>query len=240
MVSGIVIDGVAGWVALIVPLAALFTAIALAARRRRVSRAKTPPKSTGRYGQPAGAEPTSARDEVASASIDAKAPSAQAPGETAKKPSDDGWFPKVVGRAQRRYASKTEPKFPDGAKVRSPEALKTAIERAERNGEQAKLPSLFIALASYRLGAGDMIEASDLLRKSIRLSASLGRDDDHARARLELGDIARAAGDLTTACEHWQIARKLYQDLSRTAELASAESRMSDHGCPTDWVLNDF
>ena len=61
-----------------------------------------------------------------------------------------------------------------------------------------------------------------------------------AMARLELGDLARACGDLTTACEHWQMARALFTDLKRPAETVAAEKRMESAGCPTDWVLNQF
>ena len=62
----------------------------------------------------------------------------------------------------------------------------------------------------------------------------------HAEARLELAEIARASGDLTTACEHWQIARGLFSDLKHAKGRGKAETLMREHGCPTDWVLNDF
>ena len=52
--------------------------------------------------------------------------------------------------------------------------------------------------------------------------------------------MARKSGDLTTACEHWQIARGLYVELKKEGELEQVEARMHDNGCPTDWVLNDF
>ena len=51
---------------------------------------------------------------------------------------------------------------------------------------------------------------------------------------------ARAAGDLTTACEHWQIARSLFEEGSQKAKAENVEARMKRFGCPTDWVLNDF
>lgn len=261
------LEGVAGWIAVVMPLAAMLTAMLLAGRRRRRP-ASAAPKSTGRYGEhlpekrevrrdaAAAANGNGAGSELAGASATPQSPltpqspatpqfpatpqSPVTPKSLPKKEPQGGWFPKVVGRANRRYAARTEPKFPSEWKARSPETLTKDIERAERSGEQAKLPSLFIALASHKLAGGDVVEASDLLRNSIRLSVSLGRHEEHARARLELGDIARTAGDLTTACEHWQIARRLFHQLAHAEQLAAAESRMSDHGCPTDWVLNDF
>lgn len=118
--------------------------------------------------------------------------------------------------------------------------LLTSIAKATASGDERRLCELRLALAETYMTTGRATEASDNLRHSIRISARLGMRDAHARARLELGDIARASGDLTTACEHWQIARGLFFDLKSAAELESAEARMQANGCPTDWVLNDF
>lgn len=118
--------------------------------------------------------------------------------------------------------------------------LSRELARAEASGSEAELAKLHVAAARLDLLEGKSEPAADHLRKSIRISARLGLKDLHALARLELGDIAREAGDLTTACEHWQIARGLYYDLKQVDPLQTAETRMRQHGCPTDWVLNDF
>jgi hypothetical protein len=78
------------------------------------------------------------------------------------------------------------------------------------------------------------------LRKSIRGAAGAELKETHARARLALGDLAHESGDLTTACEHWQIARALFHELKQSREHDAAEQRMLRNGCPTDWVLTDF
>jgi soluble NSF attachment protein (SNAP)-like len=88
--------------------------------------------------------------------------------------------------------------------------------------------------------AGDDDSAAESLRKTIMLATSIRNDRLHARARLELGDIAEAQGDLTTACEHWQLARSLFEDERRTNDASHCEARMARNGCPTDWVLTDF
>lgn len=121
-----------------------------------------------------------------------------------------------------------------------PEELLVRIKDTEKSPEDAALPALYLDLARLQIGSGSSSEAADHLRKCIRLAAKLGQNQTHAGARLELGDLARAEGDLTTACEHWQIARGLFHDLKREADLAAAEKRMQVNGCPTDWVLNDF
>lgn len=118
--------------------------------------------------------------------------------------------------------------------------LAVRVARAEQQKDERRLPALYLALGEARLAAGSTTEGADLLRKSIRAAVRGGDIEVHAKARLELGDLARASGDLTTACEHWQIARGLYFEARRSAELQGVEGRMQRHGCPTDWVLNDF
>ncbi len=120
------------------------------------------------------------------------------------------------------------------------EDLLAAIASAERSSDEARLAGLYVALARHHVSTGRTDDAAGVLRQSIRIASRLGLPGDHAAARIELGDLALASGDLTTACEHWQIARGLYFDLKHARELEAAEARMQRTGCPTDWVLNDF
>ncbi len=119
-------------------------------------------------------------------------------------------------------------------------ALMAAVQDAETRGEGSRLPGLYLSLAHCRIEAGQTADAEELLRKSIRGAASIQLKDTHARARLALGDLAHSSGDLTTACEHWQIARALFYELKQSREHEAVESRMLRNGCPTDWVLTDF
>lgn len=119
-------------------------------------------------------------------------------------------------------------------------ALMTAVGEAEATGQVRRLPGLYLSLAQWRLASGETGAAEDLLRKSIRGATTAGLEDTHAKARLALGDIAHAGGDLATACEHWQIARTLFRELRQSREHDAVETRMRRNGCPTDWVLTDF
>lgn len=87
---------------------------------------------------------------------------------------------------------------------------------------------------------GDENAAADSLRAAIIKATKARKPLLHASARLELGDIAHAEGDLTTACEHWQMARSMFEDEKRAQNASDCEKRMTRNGCPTDWVLNDF
>lgn len=101
-------------------------------------------------------------------------------------------------------------------------------------------PETLLARAHELLAAGANVEAASQLRLCIRLASKLQQPLIEAAARLELGDLARASGDLTTACEHWLIARTLFGEHARAAEALAVETRMKTAGCPTDWVLTQF
>jgi tetratricopeptide (TPR) repeat protein len=118
--------------------------------------------------------------------------------------------------------------------------LTLLLQDAEKSSAHERLPPLYLSLAQCRLAEGEAAEAEELLRKSIRGAAGPRYRDIHAKARVVLGDIAHANGDLTTACEHWQIARALFHELRQTRDHSAVEARMLKNGCPTDWVLTDF
>lgn len=122
----------------------------------------------------------------------------------------------------------------------APSGLGEDIARAEAAGDEAALARVCLALARERTVTGEIAAAADLLRRSVRCASAQKLHKVHAQARLELGDLERMSGDLTSACEHWQIARKLASELGEGPLLQGAEERMQRHGCPTDWVLNEF
>lgn len=119
-------------------------------------------------------------------------------------------------------------------------SIEKAIREAEAKGQPDKLPSLYYVLAQRLIETGETVRAQELLRRSIRGAATADQDEVHARARVGLGDLAHADGDLTTACEHWQIARALFVELKQHGGHEAVEARMLRNGCPTDWVLTDF
>ena len=119
-------------------------------------------------------------------------------------------------------------------------SLVGAIAEAEAERNNGRLAALYLSLAQLRIDAGDTRAAGDLLRKSIQTAAGAGLNEAHAKSRVMLGDLAQSTGDPVTACEHWQIARKLYHDIGRRSDYNEVDARMLRNGCPTDWVLTDF
>jgi hypothetical protein len=120
-----------------------------------------------------------------------------------------------------------------------PEVI-AAIGKAEAEGKKVDVAMLSLYLARRKKADGNGIGIGDDLRRTIRVAAEIGHKELQGEARLDLGDDARAAGDLTTACEHWQLARSLFEEAKLPAKQEAAADRMRRFGCPTDWVLNDF
>lgn len=114
------------------------------------------------------------------------------------------------------------------------------IEDAAVANDKVLLANHHLAYAKEEIAAGRVDVAADQLRSCLRVAAQARNAPMEAHARMELAELARADDDLTTACEHWQIARSLFHTLSSKPELADVETRMRAHGCPTDWVLTDF
>lgn len=114
------------------------------------------------------------------------------------------------------------------------------IKEAEEADNRSLLPGLYLSLARAEIADGRNEFALEHLRSSVMTAIKTRDGATQAEARLELAELARAAGDLTTACEHWQIARGLFHKMSEQAKLGDTERLMQQHGCPTDWVLNDF
>lgn len=119
--------------------------------------------------------------------------------------------------------------------------IESKLANAEERFDDAAVARLSLAMAREIMsGAGSGRDAAAYLRRAIIIAARLDDTPTHAAARLELGDILAAEGDMTTACEHWQIARQIFWDGDDKAKLADVDARMVANGCPTDWVLNDF
>lgn len=142
-------------------------------------------------------------------------------------------------------AAPRPPRAASGATVTAntaarPSRFTDEIARAEAAGDEAALARLYLALARERTVVGEIGAAADFLRRSVRCASAQKIHKTHAQGRLELGDLERMSGDLTSACEHWQIARKIASDLGDGALVQAAEERMQRHGCPTDWILNEF
>jgi hypothetical protein len=101
-------------------------------------------------------------------------------------------------------------------------------------------PQDLLVHGQAHLAAGAIEAAARDFRACVMLAAKLKQPHIGATARLELGDLASAAGDMTTACEHWQMAKAAFVAQGRDAELDRVERKMDRAGCPTDWVLNEF
>jgi hypothetical protein len=122
----------------------------------------------------------------------------------------------------------------------SADAIATKIETAISNGATASLSSLYFDLAGAHERAANIAARMSALRSAAGHGALHGPPAAHAAARLALGEAAYQAGDLTSACEQWHLARTAFHESGDTEQHARVEKRMRENGCPTDWVLTDF
>lgn len=118
--------------------------------------------------------------------------------------------------------------------------LETRIEAALSQRALPELAPLYLDLARRQAAEGNLSARMASLRSAAGYGALHGPKATHAEVRLELAEAAYAGGDLTSACEQWQIARTAFQEAGLADAHARVERRMSENGCPTDWVLTDF
>ncbi|MBS0237271.1 MAG: hypothetical protein JSR89_02475 [Proteobacteria bacterium] len=125
-------------------------------------------------------------------------------------------------------------------KLEDVETLNKKIELALARGEKTSLSRLYYDLAAGHERLGNVEARMSALRSAAGYGALHGPGAAHAAARLALAEAAQRSGDLTTACEQWQMAKAAYLQAGDTDQQERVEKRMRDNGCPTDWVLTDF
>lgn len=119
-------------------------------------------------------------------------------------------------------------------------AIEAEIADALAVRDQQALGILYLRHGVLLKRQGEVVVAGDVIRKSVGIAMQRSDARLHALGRLELGDIAAARGDLTTACEHWQLAKKMFLDVRQRRDSDVADGRMVKHGCPSEWVLTEF
>lgn len=114
------------------------------------------------------------------------------------------------------------------------------IDATDERTDGPRLAAIYLELAAALHDQGDDAARMTALRSAAGLAAKYGPASDHAKARIELAECALQAGDLTSACEQWQMARASLAQSGADDEASKLDQRMRDNGCPTDWVLTDF
>ena len=233
-------NGTVGWVLLLLPLATLCVVVlfVVAGRERRLRAHHSTVGSLALISSGAHGEISKETALPESAISEKIAPQLQAPdaipsGINAKSPErsqHDETAPWGTNSSRTNYSGKN-----DIVRV-------TAwLAQAEQRFDDGAVARHALELACLLVASGGSgREAQDHLRRAIILSTRLDDHATHAAARLELGDLLGADGDMTTACEHWQIARQIYWNGSDKKAVDDVDQRMIANGCPTDWVLTDF
>lgn len=126
------------------------------------------------------------------------------------------------------------------AQFRDEATIVAEISVAKTSGNDAELAPLRLENGRRFAFQEDDRKATDEFIQAVVLAKGSELPEIHAAARLELASLSEARGDLTTACEHWQIARMIYHELDRQEDVDRTDANMLRNQCPTDWVLTDF
>ena len=241
------LQGAAGWSAILAPFLLLFIAIvfALLDPARKSSR-RADHVSGPKPGETAGGPEAPAAQAAQPRTSGPAAPPAHRPSAQVEPPPGKAASAPTASKPPVSPASAAPPVAPPPAAIEARPRLSIPQLRSQLHAAEVVFDNAAIGRTSLDL-ARRMIEENSpgedierQLRRAIVAATQFGDTAIHASARLELGDRVASRGDMTTACEHWQIARQIYWDESSTADLAEADRRMIAAGCPTDWVLNDF
>lgn len=119
-------------------------------------------------------------------------------------------------------------------------ALETALATAKSDRDDAALSRNSILLARILLSRSARDEAAALLQSAALSARRAKLPVLHAEARIELAQLAHGDGDMTSACEHWQMAKVMFHETGQRPDQDRISDLMRQHRCPTDWVLTNF
>jgi hypothetical protein len=118
--------------------------------------------------------------------------------------------------------------------------LLAAVQAAKSARDDPLLARSSVELGRLLLARSARPQASVLLQGAVMAAGRAKLPVVHAEARIELAEIALAEGDLTSACEHWQMAKLMFHEMGRRSDQDRMANLMRVHRCPTDWILTNF
>jgi hypothetical protein len=120
------------------------------------------------------------------------------------------------------------------------DALILAVEAAKAERDDVALSRDSVLLAKLLIARSARSEAAALLQSAALVARRAKLPVVHAQARIELADLARSDGDMTSACEHWQMAKLMFHETGRRMDQDRMADLMRQNRCPTDWILTNF
>lgn len=132
------------------------------------------------------------------------------------------------------------PTAPEYSLQEQEEALVAVVEAAKSARDDPLLSRNSVALARLLLARSARPQASVLLQSAVMAARRAKLPMVHAEARIELAELALIEGDLTSACEHWQMAKLMFHETGRRSDHDRMADLMRNHRCPTDWILTNF
>jgi hypothetical protein len=136
--------------------------------------------------------------------------------------------------------SGTEERLPVLSQQEQEDNLSAAIEAAKSARDDSQISRNSVELARLLLARSARPQASVLLQSAVMSARRAKLPVVHAEARVQLAELALADGDLTSACEHWQMAKLMFHEMGRRADQERMADLMRTHRCPSDWILTNF
>jgi hypothetical protein len=153
----------------------------------------------------------------------------------------------MMAMASSSMGGATEPAYlpeavaPPGLSLQEQEdALISAVATAKAERDDVALSRDSVRLARILIARSARSEAAALLQSAALVARRAKLPVVHAEARIELADLARSDGDMTSACEHWQMAKLMFHESGRRADQDRMADLMRQNRCPTDWILTNF
>lgn len=233
MSAGFALDGPLSTAVLVLP----WILLALAALLSRLRRKPQPPRITPVAATDGGANtPTAVGVQVDGTALRAFAEDERAPDLPAPA-SADAVGPKIGDQVADVTCGEAAASLTSRAQE---ELLIAAIEKAKAQKDDETLSGKTVELARLLLLRAQRPQAATLLQSAALVARRANLPLVHAEARIELAELAHGEGDMTSACEHWQIAKLMFHDAGRRQERDRVAELMRQRHCPTDWVLTNF
>jgi hypothetical protein len=145
----------------------------------------------------------------------------------------------MAGATESGYLPDAAP--PPGLSLQEQEdALVSSVAAAKADRDDVALSRDSVRLARILIARSAHAEAAALLQSAALVARRAKLPVVHAEARIELADLAQSEGDMTSACEHWQMAKLMFHESGRRADQDRMADMMRQNRCPTDWILTNF
>lgn len=116
---------------------------------------------------------------------------------------------------------------------RAEEMFQKVLVIEQELGRKESKANAYGNLCPIYLMRGDFNRAEEMLFKSLALNEELGHKEGMAIQYANLGTLYQKKGDMTSACVHWQKAKKIFTEMEMKPQIEKVEAQMRKANCPS-------